>query len=92
MTEKEAIEVLNGNVNDINAVVIARAVAIKALEKQIPKRPRFNDRRFRHRGQRIGECTTIEDAYNCPRCNCTVWYTDKAEHCEHCGQALDWGE
>lgn len=39
MTEKEAIEVLNGNVDDIDMVVIARAVAIKALEKQMPKKP-----------------------------------------------------
>ena len=38
MTVNEAIEVLNGNIDDINRVVIARAVAIKALEKQIPKK------------------------------------------------------
>ena len=34
MTTREAIEVLNGNINDIDRVVIARAVAVHALEKQ----------------------------------------------------------
>ena len=62
-----------------------------ANQKQIPKKPRFYDSKFRQRGQKYGEFVTIEDAYNCPNCNCTVWGTDKDEYCKHCGQALDWG-
>lgn len=63
-----------------------------ALERLIPKKPKFYDTKFRQRGQRYGEHVTIERAYNCPYCNCTVWGTDKDGHCKHCGQALDWSE
>lgn len=95
MTEKEAIEGLKPIV-DNEAYTdrfqdVCRA-AIKALEKQMPKKPRFNETRFRHRGRMIGECTTLEDAYNCPKCNLTVWESDKPSYCDQCGQRLDWGE
>ncbi len=67
-------------------------MAKQALEKQMPKKPKFYDTKFRQRGQKYGEYVTIEKAYNCPKCNCTVWKTDKSEHCEHFGQALDWSD
>lgn len=63
---------------------------VTALKKQIPRPPIFYDSKFRQRGLKYGEHTTIENAYNCPYCNLTVWETDKNEHCHHCGQALDW--
>ena len=63
----------------------------EAVEKQIPKKPRFYDSKFRQRGQKYGEFVTIENAYSCPNCNCTVWVTDKDKYCKRCGQALDWG-
>lgn len=57
---------------------------ISALEKQIPKKP-------------------IEDCYPwciCPNCRGSVYLKHIQEHmfnaetsyCEHCGQALDWGD
>lgn len=73
-------------------VVLCEENIITALKKQIPKKPMFYDTKFRQRGQKYGEFVTIENAYNCPNCNCTVWGTDKDKYCKHCGQALDWSE
>lgn len=65
---------------DIEALNMAK----NALEKQIPKKP-------------------IDDRYPwciCPTCGGSV-YLEKVQehiqnnettHCEHCGQALDWGD
>ncbi len=73
-------------------IILNEKAIVNALQKQIPKRPIFYDTKFRQRGQRYGELVTIERAYNCPNCNCTVWGTDKDTNCHHCGQALDWGD
>lgn len=70
----------------------ARELAVSALEKQIPKKPKFYDIKFRQRGLHYGQHTTIEKAYDCPNCNCTVWRTDKSKYCDNCGQALDWSD
>ena len=67
-------------------------LAKDTIEMRIPKKPKFYDTKFRQRGQKHGEFVTIERAYNCPHCNCTVWGTDKDNYCKHCGQALDWSD
>ena len=60
---------------------IALDMAIKALEKQIPKKPNIH-------GYREGrEINTI--SYTCPICNKHI---GRESFCNHCGQALDWGE
>lgn len=64
--------------------------AADCMEKQIPKRPQFVGNKFRHRGQKIGELTTLEAAYDCPCCRLTLWKTDRDNYCKYCGQALDW--
>lgn len=51
-------------------------IAINAIEKQIPKKPIYDNY---HRA-----------GYRCPNCNNTnPW---GYEHCRYCGQKLDWNE
>lgn len=61
-------------------------------EKEIPRKPHFNDTHFRQLGKKYGELVDIQPIYNCPRCNTSLWLYDKFERCTHCGQALDWKE
>lgn len=59
-------------------------IAIKALEKQIPKKPFEKEvigvsmTGYKHKGQ-------------CPKCSSTVLQY-KGNYCPNCGQALDWSE
>ena len=80
MTESEAIKELHeirprgGIIPKKRAEAID--VAIKALEKQIAKKPIYDNY---HRA-----------GYRCPNCNNTnPW---GYEHCRYCGQKLDWSE
>ena len=64
-------------VTDIDAEPLR--LAIKALEKQIPKKPVVND------GWQIA----------CPNCSATLIYclhTSEKDYCDKCGQRLDWSE
>lgn len=51
-------------------------IAINAIEKQIPKKPIYDNY---HRA-----------GYRCPNCNNTNHWG--YEHCRYCGQNLDWSE
>lgn len=63
--------------NDMNkAVYDANLVAIKSLEKQIPKKPKME-----------GEFLLLA---HCPVCKKTIGF--KQEYCHRCGNAIDWGE
>ena len=76
MTESEAIELLISQLtfNELNRE--AKQMAINALEKQMPKKPRFDTY------HRVG--------HMCPNCNnINPW---GYKHCKHCGQKLDWNE
>ena len=76
MTESEAIDLLTGQLtfNELNRE--AKQMAIKALEKQIAKKPIYDNY---HRA-----------GYRCQNCNNTnPW---GYEHCRYCGQKLDWSE
>ena len=59
----------------------AREIAVKALEKQIPKKLQ-NLHRFKGREKCIGTCPTC--GYAC--------YSDYDDYCGGCGQAIDWTE
>ena len=50
--------------------------AIKALEKQIPKKP----------------IALQHGDYRCPSCNCIIRMFEAINFCMFCGQAIDWGE
>ena len=82
MTYEEAIK----NINALNAVCgqkglydaefkSALALAILALEKQIPKKP--------YKGNENG----VYEKEHCPSCHRSLFPND--HHCE-CGQAIDW--
>ena len=80
MTEHEAIDILN-RFNCMHIDVARRQaidVAIKALEKQIPKKMEFIPKKF--------PCD-----YKCPN-GCKQYDEYKINYCPNCGQKLDWGD
>lgn len=93
MTENEAIEELKYDCNEIGKAIPcdtswgesfenAYAMAIKALEKQIPKKP------IKSKEQKIRYVNT----YYCPTCNLGFTGFNIAKWCYHCGQKLDWSD
>ena len=62
--------------SSIKRIVKARDLAIKALEKQIPKKPDF---------------TEDKEFALCPCCNGNG-LADKQKYCDNCGQKLDWSD
>lgn len=61
--------------------------AIKALEKQLPKKPNFSGDGYAPDG------TFVYDMWECPCCGeeYEVDY-DEYDYCPNCGQRLDWSE
>ena len=59
----------------------AREIAVKAMEKQIPKKLQ-NLHGFRGREKCVGTCPTC--GYAC--------CSDYGDYCGGCGQAIDWTE
>lgn len=57
------------------------ALACKALEKQIPKKP-----------IKAKEHIMYSMCYICPNCQKNFSGTGIASYCYHCGQALDWSD
>ena len=91
MNEKEAIIIINRfkgiTTAPVNTEEVreACALAIAALNKQVPRKPE-------------AEGENEQDDYFCPSCNtplCTigdsVYWGMKPKYCDECGQALDWG-
>lgn len=88
MTAKEAIEILKEEhdyTQFLSYVNQALEMAIKALEKQIPKKA----------------ISTYKGHYKCPTCENYIDITDDDLYvyeieppkcCDECGQALDWGD
>ena len=91
MTESEAIKEVRFNMSTIGLsdkaakrVVEARNMVIKALEKQIPKKPRNKKYSF------YPHSTLLKSKYGeCPVCK-TIQVDD--EYCANCGQKLDWSD
>lgn len=94
MTESEAIEAIRFDLKiggEIHSQVLRDAVgvAIQALEKQIPKKPRKTDS-YRGVLKRVY-------AYVCPTCGnaCLEKCMNERQNtmfCWNCGQKLDWGQ
>ena len=84
MTDKEALEYFKRRKELIglsDRVQQGEDWAIKALEKQIPRKPYDVDE----------ECKT----FDCPTCLSNLYTDDDVRNCGYCcvcGQALDWGE
>lgn len=101
MTESEAIKEVRFNMSKIGLsdkaakrVVEARNVAIKALEKQIPKKP----------NKTIDSSWGVKkEVHVCPVCDYyltevhfiapqKIESNKKITYCETCGQAIDWSD
>ena len=77
MTEQQAVKRIKDEIGWESSELNREAfeMGVKALEKQIPKKPTFDD-----------ESSFIR-RYHCPECKCVV---DIQRYCHHCGQKLDW--
>lgn len=92
MTESEASTILKTEIvhhPECSIFAEALGLAIQALEKQIPKKPRKTDS---YRGMLIRVY-----AYACPTCGnaCLEKYMNERQNtmfCWNCGQKLDWGD
>lgn len=58
---------------------------IKALEKQVPKRPIWE-------GDGYSDGEMVYDTWYCPNCDYGFEYDDPHWFCPVCGQAIDWSE
>lgn len=93
MTNKEAMERLNdlknifGDIGDISHVrysIPALGLAIQALEKQIPKKPKYFD---------IPEYKLTFKTAKCVGCLSIVESPLRQyKYCSECGQAIDWSD
>ena len=110
MTAEEAIRVIEVAKTECewNAPLdyqTAFDMAIKALEKQIPRKP-VMDYQFSEKFRKVIERTNIELAKSktecCPVCRTSLGVSQfvKAQsgqkygdpHCKECGQAIDWSD
>ena len=93
MTPQEAINIIEGvtwkdNGRHDGKIVPAREIAIFALEKQIPKKPKKKEE---------NQYSTF---YDCPCCggylvskiDGELCGGQKYKYCYRCGQALDWSD
>ncbi len=83
MTEKEALEFFEGFIKTapVNPYTQSAKLAIKALEKQIPKKPYDVD--------------TERKTFDCPECLSKLYADEDVRDCGYCcicGQALDWSD
>lgn len=88
MTAQDALEILTNVIQSsemTKATDTVCAIAQKAIEKQIPKKPYYKEKAFFN-----------FDGYCCPNCNTFIkskneWHV-KPTFCKNCGQALDWSD
>lgn len=97
MTPEEAIDFISNKIqidvrfcsdDDINKTETALKLAISALEKQIPKKPRAHTvdvDKLKIGNANWCKGTTV---YRCPNCNDFI--SRIYDFCYKCGQALDW--
>nr|DAE65168.1 MAG TPA: PROTEIN/RNA Complex, archaeal, ribosomal, 50S, protein.0A [Bacteriophage sp.]DAQ69113.1 MAG TPA: PROTEIN/RNA Complex, archaeal, ribosomal, 50S, protein.0A [Caudoviricetes sp.] len=96
MTESEAIEELKYDCNELGKAIPcdtswgcsfenAYGMAIKALEKQISKKPTPID--YEKYIDVIDNARFLRGAYWCPNCKHVV---KSGSFCKDCGQKLDW--
>lgn len=89
MNEKEAIIIINRfkgiTTAPVNTEEVreACALAIAALNKQVPRKPKEIKGFTINRNDKI-------DLWECPECGIEI-LGDTEKYCYSCGQALDWG-
>ena len=86
MTYEEVKKIRNnGEIEHANIRELQKLIDV-AIEKQIPKKPRFEDDGY-WRGE------LVYDTWICPNCNTDYEVgTDTHKYCPNCGQAIDWSE
>lgn len=80
MNVQEALEIITNAIQSDNMTASqdkALAIAQKALEKQIPQKPKLDND------------NGIYETEHCPNCNRKLFPNE--HHCK-CGQALDWSD
>jgi len=101
MTEQKAIQVLNGTIDDINEVIIARAVAVLALQEiqqyralgtvEELREAREKQRAKKPKINKVDKDTIYMKCSNCKLT--TVLYSGmQPDFCPKCGQAIDWSK
>ena len=90
MNAQKALEIITNAIQTDNVTAeqdMALAIAQKALEKQIPKKPAFEGDGYDDGGN------IIYDTWICPCCEdrYEVDY-ERHNHCPTCGQAIDWSD
>lgn len=98
MKTEEAIEILQKridlieteyhNYKDLMEYRKALERAVKALEKQIPRKVNNLSEIYLDFG--VGKKIKVGAYGNCPNCNYNIDIVDK--YCTRCGQKLDWSE
>ena len=99
MTESEAIKETRFNMSTIGLsneaakrVVEARDMAIKALEKQIPKKIEIRKATNDDIESELRDFITVKGRIcRCPSCRCCI-HISKLKYCWECGQKLDWND
>ena len=90
MTDEEAIKILNAAklmTEGISDLSEACKIAISALEKQIPKKPKAIDwERFE---DKVDNAIFMRGGFWCPNCG---HFIKSGSYCCDCGQAIDWSE
>lgn len=90
MTENEASTILKVEIvhhPECSIFAEALALAIRALEKQIPKKPTPID--YEKYINVIDNARFLRGAYWCPNCKHVV---KTGSFCSDCGQKLDWSD
>ena len=80
MTESEANTILKAEIvhhPECSIFAEALGIAIQALEKQMPKKPKERD------------CIGF-DTLACPECKMALYLYEP--YCDNCGQAIDWSD
>lgn len=98
MTNKEAIKWLGTEIvqweaecKSIHPTKEALRMAIEALEKQIPKKPKEVESRELFNPKYPLMAITVT-TFNCPCCGEKIMFRTAVKRCLDCGQAIDWSE
>lgn len=88
MTNEEAIKAIINNYPPSHYSMLREGLdlAIKALEKQIPKKPLLE-------GDGYYDGEMVYDIWRCPNCGRAYEVdSDDYDYCPNCGQRIDWSE
>ena len=93
MTENEANTILKAEIvhhPECSIFAEALALAIQALEKQIPKKVEIRKATNDDTESELRDFITVKGRIcRCPSCRCCI-HISKLKYCWECGQKLDW--